>query len=213
MNKRVWELILQIDFLPAYSCSGGSYKAWKKSYPKMVSPVSSFFFITSAWCQLGWMSCLRLGLLTVTNGSSFMNSILSWTRGEKVCVRGRSQNLNNQRTLTCQWFIPTSQKTPKNYPKSKTSAFLLQGSQVLLHLRAVFSVLHISDKCGFGGGVIFYKQLLGSVQVKREILPQQGNYFYQWHQLLRFPHPSHLRDESNDKRAGEGKMEGWWVEH
>ena len=31
----------------------------------------------------------------------------------------------------------------------------------------------------FGGGVIFYKQLLGSVQVKTEILPQQGNYFYQ----------------------------------
>ena len=113
----VWGLILQIDFLPAYSCSGGSYKAWKKSYPKMVSSVSSFFFSTSAWCQLGWMSCLRLGLLTVTTGSSFMNNIPSWTRGEKVCVRGRLQNLTNQRTLACQWFIPTSNKKKKKITK------------------------------------------------------------------------------------------------
>ena len=76
-------------------------------------------------------------------------------------------------------MIYSNKSKKKITKKSKTSAFLLQGSQVLLHLRAVFSVLHTPDKCGFGGGVIFYKQLLGSVQVKTEILPQQGNYFYQ----------------------------------
>jgi len=51
-----------------------------------------------------------------------MNSILSWTRGEKLCVRGRLQNLKNQRTLACQLFIPTSQNKKQKKQNLSLSA-------------------------------------------------------------------------------------------
>lgn len=113
----------------------------------MVLPVSSLHFITSTWHQLGWMSCVTLGLLRAASGCSSGRASFP-EQGERVCLSMSLENLKIQLTLACQWLVYYELQTKKN------SAFLLQESQAFLHLGALFPALHMQDKYGFGG-IIF----------------------------------------------------------
>lgn len=108
---------------------------------------------------MGNGGCLELQLATGSEIPSVPE------QGGRVCMNECVQP-ENQPTLAYQW--------PFYYElQTKTQPYCCRKATVILHLTVIVSVFHnMQGKYGIEGNP-FYMQLMGSVKVDPEILPQE----------------------------------------